>query len=270
MEIISRARPKVLAHLHQAVQNKFYNHVHRRVDDDVVFMNWSYEDVGLVLDDADEPNRYPINLYHVTATQGGPLRGKRVLEVGCGRGGGASYLTRHLQPVSYVGVDINAAAVAFCQRRHQVAGLSFMESNAEDLPFADAEFDAVVNVESSHCYPHFDRFLSEVARVLRPGGSLLHTDVRLRSECAQWESDLARPPLRIVSSRDIGAEVLRGMESNSAQMEAAMETLVPRFLRGWARDAAPARDSALHRELASGRQVYRLYHLTKTTPLLSA
>ena len=43
-----------------------------------------------------------------------------------------------------------------------------MHGDAESLPFADRSFDAVINVEASHAYPHFPRFLAEVARVLRP------------------------------------------------------------------------------------------------------
>jgi ubiquinone/menaquinone biosynthesis C-methylase UbiE len=46
------------------------------------------------------------------------------------------------------------------------------------MPFPDASFDAVINVESSHCYPSMGRFLSEVHRVLRPRGSLLFADLR--------------------------------------------------------------------------------------------
>jgi SAM-dependent methyltransferase len=254
--------------LHQGVQKRFYSHVTGRADDDMLFMNWSYEEdppMGIPLEAADEPNRYPIQLYHATAIQAGALAGKRVLEVGCGRGGGASYLTRTLNPASYVGLDLNESGIRFCRRRHQVPRLQFVHGNAEDLPFPPASFDAVINVESSHCYPHFDRFLNEVARVLRPGGPFLYTDVGRSSRCARWNADLAAAPLRIVSQRYIGAEVLRGMELNSEPMRAMMESLWPGFLRRWARDGAPALGSAPYRILESGRASYRMYCLTKAT-----
>jgi SAM-dependent methyltransferase len=45
------------------------------------------------------------------------------------------------------------------------------------LPVADASFDVVTNVESSHCYPDIEAFYREVARVLRPGGIFLYTDL---------------------------------------------------------------------------------------------
>jgi ubiquinone/menaquinone biosynthesis C-methylase UbiE len=52
-----------------------------------------------------------------------------------------------------------------------VTGLDFVHGDAESLPFSDGSFDAVINVEASHAYPRLTRFLEEVVRVLRPGGT---------------------------------------------------------------------------------------------------
>src|ERR1700751_311175 len=70
----------------------------RQVGDDVVFFNFGYEEdppMGLTLTASDEPNRYCVQLYHVTASQVN-LTAKTVLEVSCGAGGGASYIVRNL------------------------------------------------------------------------------------------------------------------------------------------------------------------------------
>jgi ubiquinone/menaquinone biosynthesis C-methylase UbiE len=247
----------------QVAPNWVFSYVNRRFSDDVLFMNWCYEEdppMNLALDAADEPNRYPIQLYHATATQSGELTGKRVLEVGCGRGGGASYLMRALGPASYVGLDLNAAGIDFCSRRHRLPGLRFVQGNAENLPFPAESFDAVINVESAAMYPHFDRFLSEVGRVLRPGGTFLYADNRWRPDCARWESALAGAQgLRIVSGREINAEVVRGLELNEPAMSAATESVVPRFLRPWGRKQS----SLIQRNLESGRMSYRMYCLAK-------
>ncbi|HEU4363165.1 MAG TPA: class I SAM-dependent methyltransferase [Mycobacterium sp.] len=240
-----------------------------RVGDDVLFLNWAYQEdppMDLPLDAADEPNRGPIQLYCRTATQAGELAGKRVLEVGCGHGGGASYLMRALGPACYVGLDLNPAGIEFCRRRHQIPGMEFVQGNAEKLPFPPASFDAMLNVESSHCYPHFHRFLGEVARVLVPGGVFLYADVRRRVECAWWEAALASAPgLRVVSWREINDDVLRGIELNSAQMGAVMDSLVPGFLRRIARQGAPVRQSAIYRNLENRRYSYRMYWMAKVT-----
>jgi fatty-acid O-methyltransferase len=255
---------KALRKINQSIEKRFFSYLTRRAADDVLFLNFSYEEdppMALPLDAADEPYRYPIQLYYRTATQAGDLAGQQVLEVGCGHGGGASYLTRALKPASYVGLDLNPAGIEFCRRRHQIPGLSFVQGNAENLSSRPESFDAVINVESSHCYPHFDRFLSEVSRVLRPGGVFLYTDARVRHQCPEWEAALDAAPLRLVSCRDIGKEVLRGMELNSAQMKALRERL---GMIG-AVVSLPTRDSPLYRNLESGRLLYRMYLLAKAT-----
>lgn len=255
--------------LMQAISNGSYSYLMRRVDDDVLFLNWSYEEdppMGLPLDPADEPDRYPIQLYYATATQATDLAGQQVLEAGCGRGGGASYLTRTLRPASYVGLDISATGVEFCRRRHQVPGLEFVAGNAEDLPFPAESFDAVINIESSQCYAHFDRFLHEVARVLRPGGVLLYADVRRCAECARWEAALhTAPGLLVVSWREANAEVLRGMEANTARWQTVADQLAPRFLRPLIRQAVPGRGSSYWRTLNHRKASYRFYCLAKAT-----
>jgi SAM-dependent methyltransferase len=251
----------------QSFNKRLYPYLTRRVGDDVLFLNWAYEEdppMALPLEAADEPNRYPIQLYHRTATQAGELAGKRVLEVGCGHGGGASYLMRALGPASYVGLDLNRAGIEFCRRRHPLPGLEFVQGDAENLPFPRESFDAVINIESSHCYPHFDRFLGEVGRVLHPGGMFLYADGRQRFDCARWEAALAGAPgLRVVSWRDINAEVLRGIEQNSAQLQAVMDSLVPGFLRGLTRKEVPVRESPIYRHVESGQMSYRMYHFAK-------
>ena len=121
-----------------------------------------------------------------------------MLECSSGHGGGASYLTRTLKPASYTGLDFNADGVAFCKKRHKLPGLDFVQGDAKNLPFPDESFDAVINVEASHIYPDFDRFVSEVKRVLRPGGHFLYVDFRNRDNFRAWESDLANSGLRQV------------------------------------------------------------------------
>jgi len=71
----------------------------------------------------DEPDRLGIQLYHRVASA--RVRGLEVLEVGCGRGGGASYNARHLAPRRVVGLDVASGMIAFCRHRHRAPGLVF-------------------------------------------------------------------------------------------------------------------------------------------------
>ena len=96
----------------KAVQNNYwYPFLTRRLNaEDLTCLNYGYEEdppMGLPLAASDEPNRLGIQLYHRVASQS-DLHGKQVLEVSCGHGGGASYLTRTLHPASYTGLDFNA------------------------------------------------------------------------------------------------------------------------------------------------------------------
>jgi ubiquinone/menaquinone biosynthesis C-methylase UbiE len=233
--------------------------------EDVVFLNWGYEEdppMGLPLDGSDEPNRYSIQLYHQTATQV-DLSGKDVLEVSCGHGGGASYLVRTLHPASYTGLDFNADGIAFCQKRHNLPGLDFVHGDAENMPFPDQSFDAVLNVEASHIYPHFERFLGEVARVLRPGGHFLYADFRNRDGFPAWEAALAKSGMRTVSERVISDQVLRGLQKNSARSNDLINRYMPAFARRFAREFAVVDGSWFYNDLERGEIDYRVYHFTK-------
>ena len=138
-----------------------------------------------------------------------------------------------------------------------------MEGNAESLPFPDESFDAVVNVEASHSYPHFHRFLPEMARVLRPGGHFLYADFRPFPEFSDWEAALAGMPMRMVSERVINAEVLRGLDKNSPRYRDLVGRHVPRFLQPFGRVFAGLPGTVTYRELQRGRLSYRMYCFTK-------
>ena len=245
----------------------FYPLVTRRLGtEELLFLNDGYEEdppMALPLVESDEPHRFPIQLYHRTATQAGELSGKRVLEVSCGHGGGASYLTRTLRPASYAALDLNPVAVDSCRKRHRLPGLEFLQGNAQDLPFGDGSFDAVINIEASHCYPQFRRFLAETARVLRPGGHFLYADVRPRLLISAWEAALANSSMRIVSETVINAEVLRALDERTPRLLEQVDSKLPKYLRAMGREAIHVKGSRFYRDLRRGEFSWRVYDLVK-------
>jgi ubiquinone/menaquinone biosynthesis C-methylase UbiE len=110
-----------------------------------------------------------------------PLRpGAKVLEIGCGDGGGAGIFARAFAPGLYHGLDVDPAMIKVAARRRLGArgnNALFLLGDAERLPYADGTFDAVVNFGIIHHLPDWRRGVSEVARVLRPGGTFYFEEI---------------------------------------------------------------------------------------------
>ena len=110
------------------------------------------------------------------------------------------------------GLDIAAQAVRTCTNRYGHLGIAFEAGDAQAMPFADASFDIIINVESSLNYPDMAAFLHEVQRVLRPGGYFLFADYRSRSKIKQLRAMLTSMPFEMLMLEDITPGILLGLE----------------------------------------------------------
>lgn len=99
----------------------------------------------------------------------------RVLEVAIGTGRSLGFYDRGIR---LVGVDLAPAMLDVARSRAAELGLDveLIEGDAERLPFDDASFDTVVSELALCSVPNPAQAISEMARVLRPGGSLLLLD----------------------------------------------------------------------------------------------
>jgi len=104
--------------------------------------------------------------YRIVLGRLGALPTGRLLDLGCGTG----LLSPHL-PRPAVGLDLSAAML----RRAHPRGVLAVQGDADALPFADASFAAVLSFTSLVARVSAGPALTEVARVLRPGGLLLLT-----------------------------------------------------------------------------------------------
>ncbi len=251
----------------KAIWKLWYPFLTRRLRaEEIIFLNYAFETdppMAIPLELADETNRACIQLYHHVATQVN-FSGKHVLEVSCGHGGGASYLTKTLSPEKFTGLDLNRKGIEFCRQRYRQSGLNFVQGDAGRLPFPDLSYDTVINVEASHCYPDFPKFLLEVARVLKPGGFFLYADFRFSDGISEWEEALESTPLKVKQSRDISLEVLRGMEVNSARSTELLVRKLPRFLHTLGRDFAGVKDSRIYNALENSQLTYRSFCFQKS------
>lgn len=100
-----------------------------------------------------------------------PLRGKRVLDVGASPHGYALERALQLRAAEYVGIGLDVASRVDVTTPHGTGTLLAM--NAEQLEFPDASFDLVFSISTFEHVGDVARVLSEIRRVLRPGGSAL-------------------------------------------------------------------------------------------------
>src|SRR5258707_1459934 len=104
---------------------------------DITFMNYGYSGLDnstseISINDGEQANRYCIQLYHHVAAAI-DLSGKDVVEVGSGRGGGASYIARYFRPRSMKGIAFSKKAIEFCRQHYAVDGLSLFPGDAQNL-----------------------------------------------------------------------------------------------------------------------------------------
>jgi ubiquinone/menaquinone biosynthesis C-methylase UbiE len=207
-----------------------------------------------------EPERLGYQLYH-RLVRYHPITRSDVLEVGCGRGGGARFLAGTFHPHSYLATDASGTLIR-AQRRRQGANarLTFAAARAEHLPVPDASQDIVIGVETLSPLADKALFLREVARVLRPGGRLLiadffYTRPDSRHAASLFRQLAAASPLMTLTDEDWTARAVRALEEDSPRRLAEIDRL-PKLFRSAALSFAGTTQSPLYRQLKDGRAVY--------------
>lgn len=244
----------------KASYRDFYNDVTRRLEQSGVgdasfFLNYGYISLG----DGDEarldvpegtfnPSSVRLALELIGDTK---LAGRRVLDVGCGRGGTAALMAERFG-AEVTGVDLAPDAIAFCRRIH-LGVARFEVGDAEQLPLEDGLCDVVTNIESSHTYPNLRAFFAEVRRVLAPGGRFLYTDLLPVQRWVEVRALLGPMGFAIVTDRHITPNVLASCDDVAATRSKAFgaaDAMIDTFL------AVPG--SAVYEQMRLGTWEYRL------------
>jgi arsenite methyltransferase len=139
-----------------------------------------------------------------------PAVGERIVDVGCGPGFYCAELAADIgSSGSVLGVDASASMLALAQRRcGELDNVELLEGSAAALPAEDASFDAAISVQVQEYVPDVGESLTELHRVLRPGGRALIWDVdwatvsmnsgdpqRTERVLRAWDEHLAEPSL---------------------------------------------------------------------------
>ena len=143
-----------------------------------------------------------------------PYQPQHILDVATGTGDFALLAARELQPKALLGIDISEGMLAVGRKKVAEAGLektiSFAKEDCLRLSMADDTFDAVMVAYGIRNFEDLDRGLSEMCRVLRPGGRLviveLTSPVKFPMKQLFWlYSHLLMPAIGRIVSRDASA-----------------------------------------------------------------
>lgn len=111
---------------------------------------------------------------------GGQVEGKRVLEIGCGRGVGTEIIFERFRASEVHAFDLDPDMIDQSRRRitHYLPNrLKLYVGDAAAIDEPDASFDAVFDFAIIHHIPNWKHAVAEVARVLKPGGKFYFEEV---------------------------------------------------------------------------------------------
>jgi SAM-dependent methyltransferase len=130
------------------------------------------------------------------------VRPQRVLEVGPGPGEASERIARQLG-AEVVAVDVSARMVELARER----GVDARVGDVQSLPFDDGSFDCALAAWVLFHVPDLDRALSELARVLRPGGRLVAVTTSVDHLAELWQL-VGGEPLTLTFRRENGEDLL--------------------------------------------------------------
>lgn len=239
-----------------------YDWIAGRQRDQFTLMNLGYASEETPMRAPPGPEQLCLELYHHVVS-GTDLRGKMLLEVGCGRAGGLAYVKQRFEPVLAAGIDLSERAVSLARERTTgIEGLQIRQGDATDLPFAPGTFDVVLNIESSHCYPSRQRFYQQVHRVLGPRGVFLYADFFHERAVAEVVRLLRGCGFAIRRQDEISKNVVFAMERDE-QRRIELLSALPVAMRGVLRQFVGARGSWGYLGLSRGWLRYLCFVLQR-------
>lgn len=155
-----------------------------------------------------------------------PLPGSTVLEVGCGPGHYARRLAARFDDLRVVGIDSSEAQLRRARSAAQAGGLTgcrFERADARDLPLLERSVDAVIVSRLFTVLGERERVLSEIHRVLRPGGRVFIAEPR--------SSTRTRVALELMRLAARAANILSASTPEPARQEGAGVMVAADFAR---------------------------------------
>lgn len=216
------------------------------------FMNLGYKSAALNLKPGDINEGLQFQLYNVV-TQNVDLKDKQVLEIGCGRGGGCYFLKEYKHAGNVMGIDLSESNIKLAKKLVNIEHVSFLQQSAEKIDIPPDSFDAVVNIESSHCYTNKKIFVNNVLNVLKTKGCFIYADIFLSENLPKIKEGLVNTGFTIEGEKDITEGVLMSLkERTHTQVSFLKKYIAPLFLRSF----FGYENSHIYTELRNGKKIY--------------
>eukprot|EP01083_Nonionella_stella_P019046 52955_1 len=130
--------------------------------------------------------------------------------------------------------------------------------------YCSGTFDAVINIESSHCYSAFDKFVAETYRVLNKNGRFNIADFRTSEQWKEIECMFQRSKQwKIVAVEDITKPLTKATRYTEEYHMSLVKKNTPFFLHGLMQNFILGQDSYLYQAFANGNSSYKVIRLQK-------
>lgn len=133
-------------------------------------------------------------LDEVLLAMAGLAPGQALLDAGCGLGGTLARINREQRAMALAGVNVDPRQLEVCRGIAPANGntLRWDLADACRLPYAGASFERVLCVEAMFHFSSRRAFFAEAARVLKPGGALVASDIVLAAPAPEGAEDALR------------------------------------------------------------------------------
>ncbi len=151
------------------------------------------------------------------------LNYQEILEIGCGRGGGCYYLNTYKHTRSIIGIDQSKSNIELAKKLVGEERIMYFIQSAEDMMLFSDSFNAIINLESSHCYSEKGAFFRDVFKYLKPGGVFIYADIFVAANLHKVKDYLISLGFTIEREKDISLGVLESLKDRPAEHVSAFK-----------------------------------------------
>jgi ubiquinone/menaquinone biosynthesis C-methylase UbiE len=251
------------------IHKTIYNNVQKCTEKGKLkFLNLGYiddNDNQFICSDVEFTETQCVQLYYQLLKEVN-LENKRVVEIGCGAGGGCEMISQNFKPKSTTGMDLSNRLIDSNIEKYKNQKIEFIQGSADSLPFAENSIDIIINLESSHCYPSRFSFINEVKRTLKPNGLFCYADIMHNKDMAKMEKYITSN-FKVLIRRDISRHVILSLDKTSEYKNMAIKKHGNRFIpRTLQNIFYVTSNSGPYKRLKSGKVNYLLFIAMNSSP----